>query len=338
VSAQPANAHHWPVYGHDWAVGYLRKAMLNNRVRHAYLIVGPNNIGKETFALAFAMALNCMQEDLSLRPCGECRACKRIKSGNHIDMLYSETDGNSGALRIDAVRDVTNRIAMKPYEGRYRVAIMRDFHRAQPRAQDALLKTLEEPPPHAVLILLANALEPILSTITSRSQVIYLRPVAAQVTQQVLTTHYATEPQQAGLLARFSGGRIGWAIEAAHNPELQEQRTVALDLLEEVIGATVAERFHLAADLGKDKAALLPLLELWLTFWRDALLLLQEANVRLVNDDRRVSIEQLGYDFTVADARKAIDATQTMIKNLNYNLNTRLALEVMFLDYPRKGR
>ena len=331
------STHNWPVYGHDWAVDYLRKAMLHNRVRHAYLIVGPNNIGKDAFAHAFAMALNCEHEDIAARPCGECRSCKRIKSGNHIDMLYSETDANSGALRIDSIRSITNRIAMKPYESRYRVAIMRDFHRAQPRAQDALLKTLEEPPPHAVLILLANALEPILSTITSRSQIIYLRPVAAASIQTVLTNQYASPAEQADLLARFSGGRIGWAIEAAQNPELLEQRTIALDLLEEVVRSSTVDRFHLAADLSKDKAALTPLLELWLTYWRDVLLLLEGASVRLVNEDRRISIEQMGYDITADDARHAIHATQTMLKNLEYNLNMRLALEVMFLDYPGMG-
>ncbi|MFW5692320.1 MAG: DNA polymerase III subunit delta', partial [Chloroflexota bacterium] len=128
-------AHQWPVYGHDWAVDYLRRGMANTRVRHAYLITGTSGLGKDTLAHAFAMALNCTEPDESLRPCGVCSACKRTRSGNHPDILYTETDANTGALKIEAIRAVTSRIAMKPYDARYRIAIMRDFDRAQPRAQ-----------------------------------------------------------------------------------------------------------------------------------------------------------------------------------------------------------
>jgi DNA polymerase-3 subunit delta' len=327
-------AHPWPVIGHDWAVDYLRKGMFNQRVRHAYLITGTTSIGKTTLAQAFAMALNCMHEDIHARPCGECRSCKRTISGNHPDVIYSENDARTNALKIDAVRAVSNRIAMKPYDARYRVAIMPDFDQAQPRAQDALLKTLEEPPGHAVLILLTTSLEPILPTITSRSQVIYLRPVAAQIIQNTLVTQHGLETAEADLLARFSGGRIGWAIDAAQNPDILAQRTHALDLLEDLVKQNRAARFDLAQDLGKDKLALTPLLELWLTYWRDVLLLVEESPVKPVNTDREVSMQQLAYDLTPDEARSAVEATQNMLNQLSYNINLRLALEVMFLDYP----
>ena len=324
----------WPVYGHDWAVDYLRKGMLNDRIRHAYLIVGTSAIGKMTLAKAFAMALNCLEDDPAQRPCGVCRSCKRILSGSHMDVLYSETDERSGQMRIDAIRAITNQLAMKPYEGRYRVAIMEDFDHAQPRAQDALLKTLEEPPPYAVLILLATALEPILPTITSRSQVVYLRPVPADVIKQVLVEQYQLPDDEAILLARFSGGRIGWAIAAAQNPDILSQRTDALELLEQVIKMNRAERFNLANDLAGDKQALVTLLELWQTYWRDLLLQTQGASVRLANVDHEVNIQQLAYTITPEAALAALKATRELIRQLNWNVNTRLALEVMLLAYP----
>lgn len=322
----------WPVYGHDWAVTYLQKGMQNNRVRHAYLITGTSAIGKRTFAHAFAMALNCTHPDT--RPCGECRSCQRIMHGNHIDLLYSQTDPNTGALKIDSIRTVTNQIAMKPYEARYRIAIFEDFDRAQPRAQDALLKTLEEPPPHAVLILIATSLEPILSTITSRSQIIYLRPVATQVIREVLATHYGVEAEQAQLLARLSGGRIGWAIQAAQNPDILDQREQALTLLEEILRENRAKRFDIAKDLGRDKLSLYPLLELWLTYWRDLLHLTENSPVGVCNIDHEVQLQQLTYDVSPEAALAALKATQTLLDQLATNINTRLALEVMFLDYP----
>ncbi len=326
--------HTWPIYGHDWAVQHLRRGLANHRIRHAYLIAGTQSIGKNTLAHVFAMALNCLSEDVNLRPCGVCRSCKLIQSGNHPDMLYSELDPTTGALKIDSVRAVMSRIAMKPYEGRYRIAIFDDFDHARPQAQDALLKTLEEPPSNAVLILLASSLDSILPTITSRSQVIPLRPVAVNDCRDVLITRYGADESKATLLARLSSGRMGWAIEAAQQPEILNQRDQALDLLENCIKTNRAARFKLAEDLAKDKRSLGTLLELWLTYWRDVLLMVEDTPIKPCNSDREVAMQQMVYGLTVEDTLKAVRATQTMLGYLSLNVNTRLALEVMFLDYP----
>ncbi|MBN8620719.1 MAG: DNA polymerase III subunit delta' [Anaerolineae bacterium] len=326
--------HHWPVYGHDWAIEHLRKGIANGRTRHAYLIVGTESIGKETLARAFAMALNCTHADEAARPCGVCSACKRITSGNHPDMLYSELDSSTGALKIEEVRAITSRIALKPYEARYRIAIFRDFDHARPQAQDALLKTLEEPPPQAVLILLAPSTESLLPTITSRSQVIQLRPLPADSVRDALIQHRGASPEQADLLARLSGGRMGWAIRALEDPSILEQRAQALDLLEQILTLTRAQRFEIADDLSKDKLALYPLLELWQSYWRDLLLLNQQAGIPPANGDRLAGLEQLAHHTVPDDAVRALKATRTLAQNLSTNVNLRLALEVMFLDYP----
>jgi DNA polymerase-3 subunit delta' len=329
-------SHPWPVYGHDWAVEHLRKGMTNGRIRHAYLIVGPDSVGKNTLAHALAQTLNCTHD--GERPCGQCRSCKLIASGNHPDILYSELDENTGVLKIEEVRNVTGRIALKPYEARYRIAIFRDFDHAQPRAQDALLKTLEEPPPAAVLILLAPTAEALLSTITSRSQVISLHLVPAEIIQDVLVRRWNADPQQAALLAQLSGGRIGWAIRALEDSTLLEQREQALDMLEQAISQNRAGRFALAEDLSKDKLALAPLLELWQTYWRDVLLLCEGSAVSPANIDREDSLRQLARAVSPEDAVRALRATRETLHNLVYNLNLRLALEVMFLDYPGLAR
>lgn len=327
-------AHTWPVYGHDWAVEYLRKSMIHRRIRHAYLFVGTQSIGKMTLAKAFAMALNCTHEDENARPCGECRNCKLIRSGSHVDMLYSETDPNTGVLKIEEVRSITSRIAMKPYEARHRIAIFDDFDHAQPRAQDALLKTLEEPPPYAVLILLATSLESILPTITSRSQILHLRPVPVDLIRELMQTKYQQDTVRATLLAGLSGGRIGWAIRAAEEPGMLDQRQHALDLLDELLAMNRAGRFGLAEDLAKDKTALGQLLELWLTYWRDVLHKVEGSEIKLANADRQVQIEQMVYKITPDEATTALRATRTLLDQLPYNINTRLALETLLLDYP----
>jgi DNA polymerase-3 subunit delta' len=326
--------HHWPVYGHDWAVEHLRKSISHSRIRHAYLIVGSESIGKETLARALAMTLNCTHADEEARPCGQCSTCKRIASGNHPDIIYSELDGTSGALKIEEIRNVTSKIALKPYEARYRIAILRDFDHARPQAQDALLKTLEEPPPQALMILLAPSTESVLPTIASRSQVIHLRPLPTSVVHDVLVNEKQVPEEQADLLARLSGGRMGWVMQALTEPSMLEQRTEALNLLENLIPMNRAKRFEIAEGLSKDKLALYPLLELWQSYWRDVLLLCQGIGGNPANIDRQATLQQIASSTSADEALTALQATRTLLSSLATNLNLRLAIEVMFLDYP----
>jgi DNA polymerase III subunit delta' len=328
------STHTWPVFGHNWAVDHLRKSIANGRIRHGYLVTGTESVGKETLARALAMALNCTHPELEVRPCRECRSCKLIYSGNHPDIVYSELDPNTGALKIEEIRNVAQKIALKPFEARYRVAIFRDFDHARPQAQDALLKTLEEPPPNALLILLAQSAEALLSTITSRSQIINLHAVPAEIIEQVLSEFYQASPEQAHLLARLSGGRIGWAIRALQDSGALDQREQALNLLEECLGANRAKRFDMAEGLSKDKLALAPLLELWQSYWRDLLLIVEGSQVALSNADRAESLQRIAHSVSPEEALKALKATREMMGLLNLNVNTRLALEVTFLDYP----
>ncbi len=322
----------WNVYGHDWAVDHLRKSIAHDRIRQAYLIVGAESVGKETLARALAMTLNCTNPDH--QPCGECSSCKRILSGNHPDIVYSERETETSPIKIEEIRSVMQRLALKPFEARYRIAIFRDFDSAQPRAQDALLKTLEEPAPHAILILLARALEDVLPTISSRSQIIMLRPAPIHVIYEVLRDQFGVDEDQAALLARVSGGRIGWALRALNDPDLLAQRELALNLLEEILGMNRAQRFDRANDLSKDKVALVTLLELWQTYWRDALLLTTHSGLDPTNIDRAAALEALADRYPAETMLAALNATRNTLNILSSNANTRLALEVMFLDYP----
>jgi DNA polymerase-3 subunit delta' len=312
----------------------LQKSIAFGRVRHAYLITGPDSIGKNTLAHAFAMALNCTDADEALRPCLQCRSCRLTLSGNHPDLLYGERDAETGALRIDAIRAVMRGLAMKPFEARYRIAIFDHFDEAQPRAQDALLKTLEEPPPNAVLVLMAQSAESLLPTITSRSQIINLRPVSLPLLRDVLVGRYGADAEQAEWLARLSAGRIGWAIAALADDSLLEGRTQALDALEDCLERSRAGRFDLAQEMGKSKQDLRPVLELWQTYWRDLLLLTRRSDVPPANSDRLVRLQQFAIHFSADEVLAALNATRSLIDQLRYNINLRLALETMFLDYP----
>jgi DNA polymerase-3 subunit delta' len=332
-----ANA--WGLYGHDWAVAHLRRSIINGRARHAYLFTGAERVGKTTLARAFAMTMNCetWREHTpdDPRPCGVCSSCIRIQSGNYPDMTTARHDPDTGALKIEEIREVAGRLALRPFEGLFRIALFTDFDRARPQAQDALLKTLEEPTRYAMLFITTTETELVLPTITSRSQVMRLRPVSVDDVRAALINAGASH-SDADLIARLSGGRTGWALEASRQPEVLAERGKALDLLDEIIGATRARRFALADDLSKDKFSLQAVLALWLTYWRDLVLrIIDGADARLVNVDRRAKLERWAGRISADAALTALKTTRDLMRMLaETNTQPRLALEAALLDYP----
>lgn len=322
---------HWPVIGHTWAVEHLTRTLHHGRMRHAHLFAGPRQIGKTTLALAFAAALNCTGD---APPCGRCRACSMIFKRAHPDLTIIEAEQDGGQIKIDQVRALQQTLALRPYEARYRVAILRRFDDARPVAQDALLKTLEEPASNAVLILTADSAERLLPTIISRCQPLNLRPLPVEEVREALEFDYNAPQDIARTLAQLSGGRIGWAIDALRDPTLLDQRTAALDALAAVLGENRRARFALAEQLGKDKTDLRALLEAWQAFWRDVLIVAAGSRSVITNYDRHEHITAVAQSVGADGAETALKATRRTLEYLAKNVNVRLALEVLLLDYP----
>lgn len=326
----------WPVIGHDWATDHLTRALNSGRLRHAYLISGPPNIGKTTFARALAMALNCTAEDG--RPCGTCRACTLTAKNGHPDISIIEAERVGGTMKIEQIREIQPRLSLRPFEARFRVALFRRFHEANAASQNALLKTLEEPPKNVILMLTADDLGPLLPTILSRCQHLPLRPLNSETITTALTDHYGASEHQAALLARLCGGRIGWAIRALEDETLLQRRTQGLALLESLIPKNRAARFaeseRLSKDKNMDKTALQEMFGYWASYWRDVLLMRQGAGRWIANIDYADSLTQWAERLPESATERAIKATQQASKYLNHNVGSRLVLDTLFLDYP----
>lgn len=327
----PAYTTNWSVFGHSWAVEHLTRSLEHNRARHAYLISGPEGIGKTTFARAFAQAVNCLDEHE--RPCGVCRACTLIARDGYADVSIIQSEGST--LKIEQVRDMQRMLSLRPVEARYRVVILRRFNEASPQAMDSLLKTLEEPAPYVILLLTADTADTLLATIRSRCQPIHLRPLATSLVRRALEQYFNVESEQAALLAQLSGGRMGWAVRAATDESLLAQRTEMLNLLEDALSQSRAGRFALADALSKEKTGLQSALELWQSYWRDVLLLIHSTTTPITNRDRRHTLQQLAVELKVDDVQKALNAIRRTSRYIDQNVNARLALEVMMLDLPR---
>jgi DNA polymerase-3 subunit delta' len=325
----------WNIVGHDWAVRSLRRAVAAGSISHAYLFAGPPGVGKTTLARRLAAALLCEQQEVTARPCGACRACRLVASGNHPDLHIVESEGVGASLKIDQVRALEHRLSLTPVEGHYQVAILRRFEEATTSAANALLKTLEEPPPYVVLVVLARETDLLLPTIVSRCQHVPLRPLSVTMVQQALRERWGAPAEQAELLARLSGGRLGWAVRTLEDEEALQRRARRLDEVNALIDGSIVERFRYAERLAQDPLATQETLDLWIGWWRDVLLVASEADAPLTNVDREGEVREHARRFGVATSAGFVRALRSAVQKLHQNANARLTLDVLMLDLPR---
>ena len=324
----------WGLLGHEWAVDMLRQHVANEATRHAYLFAGPPGLGRRTLALRFAQALNCTQPVAPGVPCGQCRDCKQIEAMQYPDLTMVQAEAEGGTLRVDQIRQARGTLVLKPYQSKYRVAIFLRFQEANDSASNALLKTLEEAPSYAVLILTADNPEQLLPTIVSRCEVLRLRPVSIEAVQSFLKDQNADE-DSARLIAHVSGGRPGYALRLWQDPSALAFRDEKLNDLQALLPATRVVKFAYAEKLAKDKEAMRNVLLLWLSFWRDVLLRSGEASVPLTNIDRAREIDSLAGHVPLSEAWRVVTGLEKAISRLEANVNARLLAEVLLLDWPK---
>ncbi len=218
----------WNLLGHEWAVDMLRRHVTRGDLRHAYLFSGPPGLGRRTLALRLAQALNCERPLAPGEPCFNCRTCKQIEAMQHPDLniIQAMDDGvakEGGILRVDQIREVQRTLNLKPYQSQYRVAVFLRFQEANDNAANALLKTLEEAPAHAILILTADTPEQLLPTINSRCEILRLRPLPIEAVAADLIERGLDE-DRSRLLAHISGGRPGFARRLVEDVTVLEKR------------------------------------------------------------------------------------------------------------------
>ncbi len=330
------------IIGHQRVVRYLRRSLELGRTAHAYLLVGPPRVGKGTLALAIAQAFNCVASD---PPCGQCPQCLRIQAGKHPDVQVisvsssSENRGSPKEIALGQVKEMEHSVSLKPFEGRTRVFILDGAERLSAEAANALLKTLEEPPPQTLLILLSAEADALLPTIRSRCQNFTLIPVAENEIKEELITRFTLTEERASLLAHLAQGRVGWALEAASQEGLLTQHQQALDELVAIPGVSLVQRLAFAQRLVgmyyRDKVAFKELLDTWQTWWRDALLMKIGLGELLCNQDRQELLLKESDRLTYEEALGFIRKLQGAWENLEWNANPRMVLDLLLLGVPK---
>ena len=342
----------WTVQAHEQAVNLLRQHIRRDVVRHAYLFTGPPGIGRRTLPLHFAQALNCtaQQEHISAEPgdpCGQCRTCKRIGAQQHTDLTVVTPEPDSLSIKVEQIRELQYTLSLSPYESRYRIALLTNFQTATESAQNAFLKTLEEAPQKAILLLTADSAENLLPTIVSRCEVFRLHAAGLEPARKILHNITGMPEAQANGLAHLTGGKIGLALALHQDVSALEQLNQLIQEGLDLLQAGLPERFSYTerfkskafGNRKEDNIRIKKLarltLQTWLLFWRDVYFLALQANIPLVNLAWQEQIEDLA-------GRVSPQAAQQQVKLLENSLNLlettnaapQMLMEVLLLDWP----
>jgi DNA polymerase-3 subunit delta' len=325
----------WDLLGHAWAEKLLQKHIASGEVRHAYLFTGAPGIGRRSLALAFARAINCTQPPSPGEYCGTCRVCRQTEKMQQADLSIVTPEVEGGMIKVSQVRSLQRSLALTPYEARYRIALLLNFQAANASAQNALLKTLEEAPQQVILLLTADSVDTLLPTISSRCEILRLRPVSVQQLEKELRTRWHLSEESARLYAHIANGRTGLALQMAQSPDILEKRKTWADEFFRLLPLNRRERFAAVDALTRNRETLRIILQVWLSLARDLLLAVNGLEGQMTNLDYRSEMAALVGSLSSGQALDMVNHIINSLENLESNANLRLLLDNLLLEFPQ---
>lgn len=333
----------WGLFGQDRLVADFRRAVASGP-RHAYILSGPPESGKRTLAVAFARAMSCAEPPSPGDFCGVCSICRRIDRGVYPDVTIfdlssqaarEKTAGKNLTLTIATVRDVASQVAYRPSESRWKIVVVDDIETMQETAQEAFLKTLEEPPPYAVIILLTSDADLLLPTIRSRCVSVRMQMANETVVQEALRQH-GVPGEDAMHIAALSDGRVGWAITAASDSATLERGLTdereALDWVTSGQYERLVRAWMLAEEFGKDRDSVFRKLQAAQRLWRA--ILYRRQDVAGVGTMANIDLPLRGIEsLSGPSIVRTLSSVEECILDLEANVRPRLALQTMVMSW-----
>ncbi len=316
------------IIGHGNVIEFLQKSIEKNKVSHAYIISGEKGCGKKKIADSFCLALEC--EKGGIDGCMECHACKQVLAGTHPDVIYLSRE-KENSIGVEEVRSqINNDVQIKPYNDKYKIYIIEDAHLLTVQAQNALLKTIEEPPEYVIILLLTSNSERLLPTIISRCVTLNLRPVNTDKIKNYLMQEFKIPDYKAAVCAAFSQGNVGRAIRLAKSDDFNELKDMALRLVKYVHDMEVhemVEYIHLVQEKKMDLSEYLDLLLVW---YRDVLMFktTTDAN-RLIFKEEVTEIKKQASHSSYGGIEAVIEAVKTAKSRLEARVNIDLTMELL---------
>lgn len=315
--------------GHEQEIAHLERAIESGKVSHAYIFNGEKGTGKRTLADAFAMTLQCTGE--GERPCGQCHSCRQAASGNHPDIIHLEHE-KPASIGVEDVREqLVGDIQIRPYNGKYKIYIVADADKMTAQAQNAILKTIEEPPQYAVIILLTVNSQALLDTIRSRCVLIDLKPVPDERVKAYLMEQIQIPDYEADICVAFAQGNIGKAVRLASSEDFSAIKSSAMRLIRNAGRMEVSELIDYVKEVQEYKLSIQDYLDILALWYRDMVYFKATRDIDgiVFRDEIRTirdTVNTCSYEG-VEEVMKAIENAKT---RLNANVNFDLTMELLF--------
>ncbi len=324
------------IVGHRDVVEHLKLAIATDAVSHAYILDGEKGSGKKAIARTFARALNC--EGTGEGPCEKCHSCLQALHKNHPDIV-EVTHEKPDSLTVDDIRkQVVDDVQIRPYSSRYKVYIVPDAEKMTKQAQNALLKTIEEPPDYAVILLLTANLSVLLQTILSRCVVLHTKPIPDEQVRNYLMEHEQMTDYEADLCVAFAQGNIGKALRLAQSESLFSIKESAVRLLQNIQNMDMTEIIQAIKGVSEYKFDVSDYLDFLAMWYRDVLYFKATSDVNgIIFRDKLREIQQQATQISYEGVEAILEGIQKAKERLAANVNFELTLELLFLLMKEKG-
>ncbi len=318
------------IVGQEQLKEHLQNAIAMNKVSHAYIINGERNAGKEFIARVFAMALQCEKKEVE--PCGECHSCKQALSNNQPDIIYISHE-KPNTIGVEDIRaQINNDIVIKPYSSPRKIYIVNEGEKMTPQAQNALLKTLEEPPEYAVIVILTTNVEALLPTVLSRCVVLNMKPVSDALVKKYLMEQLGVPDYKANICVAFARGNIGKAKLLASSEEFEKVKDEAISLVKNINDMEIHEIVKAIKKISEYKFDVNDYLDILMAWYRDVLFFKATKDVNsLVFKEEIQQIMRVSDRSTYEGIETIVNALQSAKKRLEANVNFDLTMELLLL-------
>ena len=318
------------ILGHEPIKEHFFNAVLTGNISHAYILSGEAGMGKKSLANAFALALLC--EKGQADPCRQCHACKQVMSGNHPDLIYV-THEKPASIGVDDVRrQINDTIQVKPYSSAHKIYIVDEAEKMTVQAQNALLKTIEEPPAYAVILLLTTNAEAFLPTILSRCVQLKLKPLTDGEVKDYLVSRMGVELSQAEIYTAFARGNLGKAIHLADSEDFRHLYGELLDLLKNLKKSDISELLERIRKMKEDKLDIHQCLDFMQMWYRDVLMYKTTKDINLlIFKDEFSTVNAMSTVSGYEGLERILTAIDKARIRLDANVNMELVMELLLL-------
>ncbi len=318
------------IYGNEKIITNLQTAIKSKRISHAYIFSGQVGIGKKLISKSFAKTLQCEQGGVS--PCNKCISCLTFESGNHPDIFYV-FPSRTKALGVDDIREqIYRRMDVKPFKYHYKIFIVENADKMTTQAQNALLKTIEEPAYYGIFLLLAENIKSFLPTVLSRCVCLNIKPLDILTVERHLINELNVSKETASSYSMYSQGNIGRAVKLLNDDEFVNMRTHVLNIAENIIDYDIIRVFSIVKELENFKERIQEALDVLYLWYRDLAVFKETgSNNFLAQKDKTISIKKQASNNSLKALFEKLDAIWEAKTQLKYNGNFQLVMEVMLL-------